>query len=100
MSRSIRLVAAFIAGLMLLPLAPAPEAHADSIRVGSSVSRGRSISCSQGQQAIRNRGFHNVNRRDCRGRFFVYTARRNRDGRRYEIVLNRHNGRVVDRRRR
>jgi plasmid stabilization system protein ParE len=44
-----------------------------------------------------NLGFRDVRRVDCRGRFYVYYARRG--GSRFEIALSRHNGRVVDLRR-
>ncbi len=89
----------FVALLAMPPvLAPAPaEAVTINIHIGSNVSGGRSISCREGQRRLRNRGFRDVRKVDCRGRFFVYRAWRGAS--RYEVAVNRHNGRVVDVRR-
>ncbi|HTN97017.1 MAG TPA: hypothetical protein VL101_08570 [Nordella sp.] len=64
---------------------------------GSSFNTRRAITCKEGERILRNRGFWDVRRTDCRGRFFVYRAWR--DGRRYEIALRARNGRVADMRR-
>lgn len=81
------------------PFALPTPAQAIEITVhnGSSFNTSRSISCRDGERILRNRGFRDVRRTDCRGRFFVYRAWR--DGRRYEISLRASNGRVVDMRR-
>jgi hypothetical protein len=77
---------------------PTPaEASSVNITIGSDLNRGRSISCRDGEWRLRDRGFRNIRRVDCGGRFFIYHA--SRDGRRYEIALSSHNGRVVDKRR-
>jgi hypothetical protein len=87
-------------GLVLslaVPLAlPAPAAYASSvsISIGTNLNHGRRITCTQGERILRNRGFRDIRRVDCRGRFFVYRARRGNN--RFEIAINSHNGRVVD----
>lgn len=84
--------------LLTLGSAPAPAQWVDvNIRVGSSINSGRPISCSQGERLLRNRGFRDIRRVDCRGRFFVYRAWRS--GSRFEVAINSRNGRVVDMRR-
>lgn len=88
-------LAAWCLGLSLLaPVTiPAPvQAASIAIHVGSNLNHGRAISCRQGQILLQNRGFRDVRRVDCRGRFFVYTARRG--GGRFEITLNSRTGRV------
>ncbi|MBB3978345.1 hypothetical protein GGQ64_003579 [Rhizobium azooxidifex] len=93
-------IASLFVALLATPpvLTPAPaEAVTINIHVGSNVSGGRSISCREGQRRLRNRGFRDVRIIDCHGRFFIYRAWRG--SRRYEVAVNRHNGRVVDVRR-
>ena len=68
-----------------------------NINVGSSLSNGRGISCREGERLLRNRGFRDVRRIDCRGRHFVYRGWRG--GSRFEVVLRQSNGRVVSQRR-
>lgn len=84
---------------LMLPVAtPAPAlAVTVDIHVGSNLNFGRAITCRQGQRLIENRGFRNVRRIDCRGRTYVYHARRG--GRHFEIALSSRTGRVVDVRR-
>jgi hypothetical protein len=86
-------------GVLLSPVAlPAPAgAVTININIGTSLNNGRSISCSQGERLLRSRGFRDVRRVDCRGRFFVYRATRN--GRRFEIAIRASTGQVVDVRR-
>ena len=81
------------------PVAVPSPAHAVTINItiGSNLNNGRAITCRDGERILRRRGFRDIRRVDCRGRFFVYRARR--DGRRYEIAVSAHNGRVVDLRR-
>lgn len=89
---------ALIIGLFAPVAMPTPaEAVTVNITIGTSMNNGRRISCSDGERLIRNRGFRDVRRIDCRGRFFVYRARRG--SQRYEIALNSQNGRVADFRR-
>jgi hypothetical protein len=85
--------------LLTAPLALYTPAQAVSINisVGTNLNNGRSISCREGERRLRNRGFQDVRRIDCRGRFFVYRAWRG--GQRFEIALNSRNGRVSDVRR-
>jgi len=64
------------------------------IGIGSSLNRGRGITCSQGERLLRNRGFRDVRRVDCRGRFFIYRAWRGNT--RFEIAIRRTDGRIVD----
>lgn len=89
-------------GLALSFAAPAvmptpAEAVTISLQIGTSLNNGRSISCRDGERILRNRGFRDIRRVDCRGRFFVYRARRG--GGRFEIAIRAHDGRVVDVRR-
>jgi hypothetical protein len=101
-SHMIRRIFAYLAivlGLMLAPaiMPPAAEAVTININVGSSLNNGRGISCSQGERILRNRGFRDVRRVNCRGRYFVYRGWRG--GSRFEIAVRSSNGRVVDMRR-
>ncbi|CAI2933883.1 hypothetical protein WHT83_20280 [Aminobacter sp. P9b] len=89
-------------GLLASPVALPPEAIAQSsvnidISIGTNLNRGRGISCNQGERLLRNRGFRDVRRVDCRGRFFVYRAWRGNT--RFEIAIRQRDGRVVDVRR-
>jgi hypothetical protein len=88
-----------VLGTLISPVAlPAPAgAVTININIGTSLNYGRSISCSQGERLLRARGFRDVRRVDCRGRFFVYRATRN--GRRFEIAIRASTGQVVDVRR-
>jgi hypothetical protein len=80
-------------------LAPAPSQAQVTIdiHVGTSLNNGRGISCSQGERILRNRGYRDIRRIDCRGRYLVYRAWRG--GSRFEIAIRSSNGRVVDVRR-
>lgn len=68
-----------------------------NLHVGNTLNRGRAITCQQGERILRNRGFRDIRRIDCRGRFFVYHARRGSS--RFEIAVSARDGRVVDLRR-
>jgi hypothetical protein len=85
--------------LLATPLAvPAPAyAVTININVGSNLNHGRPISCREGERRIRDRGFRDVRRVDCRGRTFVYRGWRGNQ--RFEIALDSRNGRVTDVRR-
>ena len=87
--------------LLIAPAGAPNPAHAVTvdinIGIGTNLSSGRRISCSRGEQLLRNRGFRDVRRIDCRGRHYVYRAWRR--GNRYEIALRSRDGRVVDYRR-
>jgi hypothetical protein len=77
---------------------PTPaQAVTININIGSNLNNGRRISCSQGERLLRNRGFRDVRRVDCRGRFFIYRAWRGNT--RFEIAIRASNGQVVDVRR-
>jgi hypothetical protein len=76
--------------------APAYAAAAN-LSVGSSLNHGRAITCAQGQRLLQNRGFRNLRRVDCRGRFFIYHGWLG--SRRFEVALSSSTGRVVDLRR-
>jgi hypothetical protein len=79
-------------------LTPTPvQAATINLHIGTNLNNGRSISCRDGERILRNRGFRDIRRVDCRGRFFVYHARRG--AARFEIAISGHNGRVVDVRR-
>lgn len=79
-------------------IAPAyVEAATVTLTIGSNLNNGRAITCSQGQRLLRNRGFRDVRRVDCRGRFFVYRAWRG--GSRFEVTLNSRTARVTNIRR-
>lgn len=85
-----------VIGLLLTPaILPVPaDAVTVNINVGSSINNGRSITCSQGERLLRNRGFRDVRRMDCRGRYFVYRAWRGNS--RFEITIRWRDGRVVN----
>jgi hypothetical protein len=84
---------------LVVPVASPMPAHAVTIEIniGSSLNNGRAITCREGERLLRNRGFWDIRRVDCRGRFFVYRARRVTGL--FEIGLSARNGRVVDLRR-
>ena len=86
-------------GMLLLPavIPTAAEAVTININVGSSLNNGRGITCWEGERLLRNRGFRDIRRMDCRGRYFVYRGWRG--GSRFEIAIRSSNGRVVDVRR-
>ncbi len=88
-----------VLSLVMTPVAlpTAAIAQSVSITIGTNLNRGRGISCSQGERLLRNRGFRNVRRINCRGRFFIYRAWRGNT--RFEIAVRQSNGRVVDARR-
>ena len=96
-----RLVAclAIVFGLLLRPRrhAAAAQAVTININVGTSLNNGRGITCAQGERHLRNRGFRDIRRVNCRGRYFVYRGWRG--GSRFEIAVRSSNGRVVDVRR-
>ncbi|MCF6097983.1 hypothetical protein [Mesorhizobium muleiense] len=83
----------------VLPVVSSTPAHAVTINIniGTSLNNGRAITCRDGERILRNRGFRDIRRVDCRGRFFVYRARRGAS--RFEIAVSANNGRVVDLRR-
>lgn len=85
--------------LFLVPAAvPGPaSAVTVNINIGTNLSNGRGITCAQGERQLRARGFRDIRRVDCRGRYFVYRGWRG--GSRYEIAVRSSNGRVVDVRR-
>lgn len=85
--------------LLATPLAlPAPaQAVTININIGTNLNNGRAITCRQGEWQLRNRGFRDVRRVDCRGRIFLYRAWRG--SQRFEIALDSRNGRVSDVRR-
>ncbi|WP_244480426.1 hypothetical protein [Rhizobium sp. Root1220] len=80
-----------------LALSTPAQALAVNITVGTNLNNGRSLSCREGEWRLRDRGFRDVQRIDCRGRFFVYRAWNG--SQRFEIALNSRNGRVADIRR-
>lgn len=88
-----------VLGLLAEPVAlpTSAEAVTISIRIGTNLSSGRPITCADGERRLRNRGFRNVRRMNCRGRFFVYRAWRGENW--FEIAVRQSNGRVVDMRR-
>jgi hypothetical protein len=83
----------------VVPAASPTPAHALTIEIniGTSLNNGRAITCRDGERILRNRGFRDIRRVDCRGRYFVYHARRGAF--RFEIAISARNGRVVDFRR-
>jgi hypothetical protein len=99
MTRRILACLTLVLGLLLMPamLPPAAEAVTININVGTNLNNGRGITCAQGERLLRNRGFRDVRRINCRGRYFVYRGWRG--GSRFEIAVRSSNGRVVDVRR-
>lgn len=84
---------------LVIPVALPTPTHAVTVNlnIGTSLTNGRAITCRDGERILRNRGFRDIRRVDCRGRFFVYRAWRG--GSRFEIAVSARNGRVVDVRR-
>jgi len=68
-----------------------------NIHVGTSLNHGRGITCWDGVRLLRNRGFRDIVRVNCHGRYFVYRGWRG--GSRFEIGIRSRDGRVVDVRR-
>jgi hypothetical protein len=99
MNRRIIACLAVILGLLVMPVSiPTPaQAVTVNINIGTSLNNGRGISCAQGERLLRNRGFRDVRRINCRGRYFIYRAWRG--GSRFEIAVRSRDGRVVDVRR-
>jgi hypothetical protein len=91
--------AVLLFGLLIPPVAVPTPAHAVTINIniGTNLNYGRRISCSQGERLLRNRGFRDIRRIDCRGRFFIYRASRGNS--RFEIAIRASTGQVVDVRR-
>jgi len=98
MHRSVLVCFALVLSLVT-PATLSTPAYAVTINlnIGTSLNHGRAITCRDGERILRNRGWRNIRRVDCRGRFFIYHARRGVS--RYEIAVSAHNGRVVDLRR-
>ena len=65
---------------LAVPVAAPTPAHAVTINIniGTSLNNGRAITCRDGERILRSRGFRDIRRVDCRGRFFVYRARHRR----------------------
>jgi hypothetical protein len=77
--------------------APAQVSIDINIGIGTNLSARQRINCARGEALLRSRGFRNVVRIDCRGRFFVYRATRRGD--RFEIAIRASDGQIVDFRR-
>lgn len=90
---------AVILGLLLSPLAApfSAEAVTINIGIGTNLSGGRWISCSQGERLLRSHGFRDIRRVSCSGHFFVYRGWRG--GSRFEVSLRSRDGRVANIRR-
>ncbi|MFO1088267.1 MAG: hypothetical protein U1E46_01650 [Hyphomicrobiales bacterium] len=86
-----RSLASLLVALFVVLWIPVGEAQA-GVRVGSSVSNWRSISCSKGQSLLR-RHYRIVQRIDCRGSVFVYRAQAFNMNR-FQIALRQRDGRV------
>ena len=99
MTRRMLACLAVVLGLLIMPagLPPPAEAVTININIGTSLNNGRGITCAQGERLLRNRGFRDIRRINCRGRYFVYRGWRG--GSRFEIAVRSSNGRVVDVRR-
>jgi hypothetical protein len=72
-----RLFACFGLALGFVVLVPPPalvQAVTVDITIGTSLNNGRAITCREGENILRRRGFRDIRRVDCRGRFFVYRA--------------------------
>ena len=99
MSRLALTSLAIALGLLLMPaiVPTATDAATVNINIGTNLNSGRGITCSQGERLLRNRGFRDIRRIDCRGRHFIYRGWRG--GSRFEIAVRSRDGRVVDVRR-
>lgn len=79
---------------MLMAVAPAPaQADVDiTINLGYGGFYGRNISCVTGARIV-DRRFNNVTMRNCRGRVYEYTGRRN--GKWYRVNVSAVTGRII-----
>lgn len=97
-----RRILASLAILLSLMAAPATmpataDAATINIYIGTSLNHGRGITCWEGERLLRNRGFRDIRRVSCHGRYFVYRGWRG--GIRSEIHIRQRDGRVVNIRR-
>jgi hypothetical protein len=86
-------------GLVLTPDGLPPVAHAQvniDITIGTNLSGGRRITCAEGERILRRRGWRDVQRRNCTGRYFEYRGRRLGIGARYDLTVRARDGRVVE----
>ena len=98
MPRSLFACLGLALGLVVPVTLPAPaRAVTIEIYIGTNLNNGRAITCRDGARLLRSRGFRDIRRVDCRGRFLLYRARR--AGGHFEIALRARDGRVVDLRR-
>ena len=96
MLRVLLLSLALFLGVMATPVGAPTHAQAQvsiDIRVGNSLYGGRWISCADGRRRLERRGFRDVRARDCRGRIYSYTGRR--DGSRWWIDVRARDGRIM-----
>jgi len=99
MQRTLLAILGLAAATVAAPaIAPPPAAAQVSVTVeigrGSHLSGRSRITCAEGERLLRQRGFRDVRRLDCRLRYFVYRATRGRS--RYEIAIRARDGQVVD----
>jgi len=89
---SVLVALGLLAGPVWAPTPASSQVHVD-IRIGTSISGGRRISCWEGQRSLERRRFRNVRAHNCSGRVFVYSGRR--DSRDWWIDLSSRDGRIV-----
>jgi hypothetical protein len=98
LQRPLSIAAVLVLAAVAAPMPAQARVSVDfNIGAGTNLNFGRGISCSEGARLIRNRGFRDVSRINCRGRDFTYEA--SRRGSRYRAVVRARDGRVVDYRR-
>jgi hypothetical protein len=95
---SLGVAATILIGTAAAPTPAPAQVNIDiNIGIGTNLSARQRVSCARGELLLRSRGFRNIERRDCRGRFFVYRATRRGD--RFEIAIRASDGQIVDFRR-
>jgi hypothetical protein len=82
-------------GLMMMPVATVPaQAGVDiDINIGGGGGKHR-ISCRRGERIVENAGFRRVQPRNCSGRNYQYSGRR--DGDRWIITVDSRRARIIN----
>lgn len=78
--------------LMMLPVATAPAKA--GVNIDINIGGKNRISCRRGARIVENHGWRRVEARDCSGRNYTYTGRR--DGDRWIIIVDSRRARIAD----
>jgi hypothetical protein len=81
-------------GLMMMPVATVPAQAGVDIDINIGGGGKNRISCRRGERIVENSGWRRVEPRNCSGRNYSYTGRR--DGDRWIIIVDSRRARIVD----